>query len=232
MMIRKRPVGRVVKRAAWLALGAVVLQILVAASLVEMRLPPVLQSLHQAVGTLVWIAIVIYATLAARAAGGEPARLTREPDALEETPSGSVARRREAAGAAATLTVQHSSPASVPIIASEPEANARMLEIERAGRAYEAALSALVAEADAAVLEPEPEVEIADAPPVASQRDALPPEAVIPPAAPPETVTPSEPPPEPPAVALPEEVVPPVQSTTAPKRPHSVAVIVARGADF
>ncbi|NUR18347.1 MAG: hypothetical protein HOQ12_02315, partial [Gemmatimonadaceae bacterium] len=73
MMIRKRAVAPVVKRAVWIALGTIVLQILVAASLVEMRLPPALQSLHQAVGTLVWIAIVVYAALAARAAYGDPA---------------------------------------------------------------------------------------------------------------------------------------------------------------
>ncbi len=45
-------------------------QIVVAAALVETQLPPGLQSLHQAVGTLVWIAVVIFALLARRAALG------------------------------------------------------------------------------------------------------------------------------------------------------------------
>jgi heme a synthase len=55
-------------RAAWAAFGVVVLQIVVAASLVELRLPPALQSLHQATGTLVWIAAFTLAALARRAA--------------------------------------------------------------------------------------------------------------------------------------------------------------------
>jgi hypothetical protein len=40
----------------------------IAASLVELRLPPALQSLHQATGTLVWIAAFALAALARRAA--------------------------------------------------------------------------------------------------------------------------------------------------------------------
>ena len=239
MMIRRRAVAPVVKRAAWIALGAVVLQILVAAALVETRLPPALQSLHQAVGTLVWIAVVIYASLAARAASADPARLTREPDAVAEPPEGRVARRREATGVAAKVAT----PPSVTVVAAEPQANARLVEIERAARAYEAAMSALVAEAEASLVEDEAEIAddvslVAEVEPepepvlesnfalyveTATAVSELRAEAVIPPEALP---------PEPPAVAMPESVVAPVQSTTPPKRPHSVAVIVARGADF
>ena len=69
-MLRRRGAAPVVRRAASVALGTIVLQILVAAALVETRLPRGLQSLHQAVGTLVWIAIVVYAGLARRAAPG------------------------------------------------------------------------------------------------------------------------------------------------------------------
>jgi heme A synthase len=50
--------------AARLAFGVIVLQILVASALVELYLPPPLQSLHQAVGTLVWVTIFAFATLA------------------------------------------------------------------------------------------------------------------------------------------------------------------------
>lgn len=61
---RKRGDPGVVGRAASLALGAVVLQLLVAAMLVETHLPPVWRSLHQAVGTLVWLAVFTLAVLA------------------------------------------------------------------------------------------------------------------------------------------------------------------------
>ena len=81
--------------AARLAFAAIVLQILVAAAMVEMRLPPVLQSVHQAVGTLVWVAVIAFALLARRGAhvGFAPARSTTSdrltPDAaVRYTPRG------------------------------------------------------------------------------------------------------------------------------------------------
>jgi heme A synthase len=55
--------------ASRLAFAVIVLQIVVAAALVELRLPAPLQSLHQAVGTLVWITIFAFATLARVGAG-------------------------------------------------------------------------------------------------------------------------------------------------------------------
>ncbi|HXL85668.1 MAG TPA: hypothetical protein VN927_00565, partial [Gemmatimonadaceae bacterium] len=63
--VRKRGEPRPIRNAAWAALGVVVLQILVAAAMVEMHFPPSLRSLHQAVGTLLWIVVVALATLAA-----------------------------------------------------------------------------------------------------------------------------------------------------------------------
>jgi heme A synthase len=66
--ITRRRESPVLVRAAWTAFGIVVLQIVIAASLVELRLPPVLQSLHQATGTLVWVAAFALAALARRAA--------------------------------------------------------------------------------------------------------------------------------------------------------------------
>jgi heme A synthase len=68
--------------AAWTALTVVVLQIIVAAAMVEMHLPPPLRSLHQAVGTALWIAVV---TLAALAAGSTSAGATG--DVASESPS-------------------------------------------------------------------------------------------------------------------------------------------------
>jgi heme A synthase len=74
---RRRTESRVVARAAAIALGLVVLQITVAASMVLLTLPAVLRSLHEAVGVSVWLGTFSYAYLAhlasrAQRAGAEP----------------------------------------------------------------------------------------------------------------------------------------------------------------
>lgn len=61
--IARRGAPRPVTRAAWTAFGLILLQVFVAAAMVEMKLPRSLQSLHQAVGTLVWLAIFVLAML-------------------------------------------------------------------------------------------------------------------------------------------------------------------------
>ena len=58
---RKRRDPAPVGNAARLAFGAVVVQVLVAGALIEMHFPASLRSLHQAVGTFVWLAVVIFA---------------------------------------------------------------------------------------------------------------------------------------------------------------------------
>jgi heme A synthase len=63
---RKEPL--VVRRTAWLTFGAAVVQVLVAATMIEMHFPPVFRSLHQAFGTLVWLSVVSLTILSARAA--------------------------------------------------------------------------------------------------------------------------------------------------------------------
>jgi cytochrome c oxidase assembly protein subunit 15 len=68
--VRKRGEARVIRNAAWTALGIVILQIFVAAAMVEMHLPLALRSLHQAVGTALWISVVTLAALAAGKRGG------------------------------------------------------------------------------------------------------------------------------------------------------------------
>jgi cytochrome c oxidase assembly protein subunit 15 len=78
---RRRESGPVV-RSAQIAFGVVVVQLLVAAGLVELRLPPVLQSMHQAVGTLLWVTVFSYAALARRAA------VPRVEHARETVPGG------------------------------------------------------------------------------------------------------------------------------------------------
>jgi heme A synthase len=75
---RKEP--RVVVRSARFAFGAIILQILIAAAMVEMRLPPLFRSLHQAAGTLVWLTVFIFGATALRAARSTatPARAQQE----------------------------------------------------------------------------------------------------------------------------------------------------------
>ena len=68
IVIRRRSESPVVARAAWLAFGTVVLQILVAGAMIGMQLPAPLRSLHEAVGVLVWVSSFAFAYLARRAA--------------------------------------------------------------------------------------------------------------------------------------------------------------------
>jgi heme A synthase len=76
IMVTRRRESPMVVRAAQAALGVIALQLAVAASLVELALPPVLQSLHQAVGTLLWVSVFTYAALARRAAAPRPLAAT------------------------------------------------------------------------------------------------------------------------------------------------------------
>ncbi len=64
MGVRKRGESPAVRRAAWTALTIVIVQVLVAAAMVEMHLSPALRSLHQAVGAALWISVVTLAALA------------------------------------------------------------------------------------------------------------------------------------------------------------------------
>jgi heme A synthase len=67
VLVMRRGASRQVVAAAQITFGVVVLQLVVAAALVELRLPPALQSLHQAVGTLLWVTTFTYAAIARRA---------------------------------------------------------------------------------------------------------------------------------------------------------------------
>lgn len=62
--LRKRAEPRPIRAAAWTALSIVALQIIVAAAMVEMHLPASLRSVHQAVGTALWISVVTLTALA------------------------------------------------------------------------------------------------------------------------------------------------------------------------
>lgn len=234
LAMRKRGESAVVKRAALAAFAIVIVQILVAAALVEMRLPPVLRSLHQAVGALVWVAVVIFAALAKRAVDGQFAVLRGASPLESPLPdAGRVARAPgttpTGASTAITLTPRN-----------EPDVVARMAETERAARAYEAAMIALVVTAETQI-EQEPDGDDADDGPGGGTVDGIPltsePTPVAPStAAPPAAASPPAGPPSaaPPPVALPPDAETPgaTDALAAPKRPHSVAVIVARGADL
>ncbi len=66
--VGKRKEPRAIIMAARVAFFAATLQVLIAAAMIEMHFPPVLRSLHQAAGTFVWLAVVVLAIIAARAA--------------------------------------------------------------------------------------------------------------------------------------------------------------------
>jgi heme A synthase len=62
--VRKRSESRPIRIAAWTALSLVAVQVVVAAAMVEMNLPATLRSVHQAVGTALWITVVTLTALA------------------------------------------------------------------------------------------------------------------------------------------------------------------------
>lgn len=84
-MAARRREGRTMRRATAMLLGVILAQIVLAAILVSTHLPPVLQSLHQAVGTLVWMTAVVTAGLATRGARG--ARKHDETQPFQRTSS-------------------------------------------------------------------------------------------------------------------------------------------------
>jgi cytochrome c oxidase assembly protein subunit 15 len=88
--VRKRSEPRPIRNAAWAALGVVVVQILVAAAMVEMHFPASLRSLHQAVGTALWIVVVALAALAAGPRTNNTSEIVRESPSRGEyaTPEG------------------------------------------------------------------------------------------------------------------------------------------------
>jgi len=76
MMVRKRrsEEAPIVVRATYIAFGMVILQLVVASSMILLHLPPVLRSLHEATGVGIWLACFALAYLAHRVAGHpEPA---------------------------------------------------------------------------------------------------------------------------------------------------------------
>ncbi len=64
----KRHESPVIVRAAQLAFAIVLLQLVLGITLLALHLPPALQSLHQATGTLLWVTVFTFAVLAKRSA--------------------------------------------------------------------------------------------------------------------------------------------------------------------
>lgn len=89
--VRKRAEAGPVRLVVWTALGIVVLQLLIAAAMVEMQLPASLRSVHQAVGTALWISVVLLTALASRSSDRAPiSEVVRESPSRGEyaTPEG------------------------------------------------------------------------------------------------------------------------------------------------
>src|SRR6185436_7564306 len=71
MMQRKRrdDEAPIVVRATRIALGMVLLQLVIASSMILMHLPPVLRSLHEATGVGIWLSCFVLAYLARQTSG-------------------------------------------------------------------------------------------------------------------------------------------------------------------
>ena len=83
----------VVIRAAQIALGMVVLQLIVASSMILFHLPPVLRSLHEATGVGIWLSCFSFAYLARRATRHPEEQRDEGPLGAEEAFEFSSARR-------------------------------------------------------------------------------------------------------------------------------------------
>lgn len=150
--VRKRRESSLMQWATRIAFGTVLLQILVAAALVELFLPPVLRSLHQAIGTLVWLSIFVLAALARRGSSdtGDGARLAPEQPRLAPEPD--VAPRSAATVATVVATVAASAVTIVPtaVASAEPVPTAA------------AAPEPVVAEAESVVVQVAPVVVVVE----------------------------------------------------------------------
>jgi heme a synthase len=90
MMLRKRRTSEaaVVVRAAHIALGMVLLQLVVASSMILLHLPPVLRSLHEATGVGIWLSCFVLAYLARRSARtADPAERAPQPAVVAKSVS-------------------------------------------------------------------------------------------------------------------------------------------------
>ncbi len=92
MGVRKRREAPIVRRAAAVAASLGLLQLVVAGAMIGMRLPPVLRSLHEAMGVSVWIAAFTLAYLARIASEG--GTVTELPVEVSPSPPAEPPRAR------------------------------------------------------------------------------------------------------------------------------------------
>jgi heme A synthase len=213
MALRRRREAPAVRWAAAIALSLGVLQLLVAGAMIGMHLPPVLRSLHEAVGVSIWIATFAFAYLARIARGGSAVSRAERPVA-PTAPFHSV-EVADAGVARAATTPPHGAFATG---LAEPDTPAALETREP----WQAELIATARRTPdiAPPRTPQPEIEPPHTP---IEEPHVPgrPEIDEPPTAPgPDIPPPTDVPPPPGGV-------PPVKMTMT----HSVAVIVARGAD-
>jgi heme A synthase len=78
MGVPKRRETPVVLRALRIGFGLLLLQLVIAAAMVELHLPPALRSIHQATGAAIWLALFTAAYLAERAESGKRKEERRE----------------------------------------------------------------------------------------------------------------------------------------------------------
>ena len=127
MGLRRRQEAPLIRRAAAIALSLGVLQILVAGAMIGMRLPPVLRSLHEAIGVSIWIATFALAYLARIASGGAdlprtasyPNTAPPDPRRPGEMPAAGVIRA-SARGPRQALSSAVADALSAPLIPAAP----------------------------------------------------------------------------------------------------------------
>lgn len=234
MALRKRREAPIVRRAATIAFSLGVLQLLVAGAMIGMHLPPVLRSLHEATGVSIWIATFALAYLARIASSGTAS--AADPIGPVATLPGVDDRRVASAGAARASSARATPPHAFASAVAE-RATSR---VER--EPWQDASTTVSREPATAPAAPGPDIVLPRAP---MQDPPVPGRPEI--DEPPRTPEPAPPPPpEPPKRApglppIPTPEIPPPIDVPAPQgvpplkmkttMTHTVAVIVARGAD-
>jgi heme A synthase len=254
MALRKRQEAPLIRRAATIAFSLGVLQLLVAGAMVGMHLPPVLRSLHEATGVSIWIATFALAYLARVASGGAAVpRITEYPStptpAFEELTDAGVIRAtagapRQALSSAVAETssaVAELEPWQAPVVLpalSEVVAGLQSFTTEDAGdaeaefepREPQLETGPVRAELVAAVSADE-EVDLATFP-SSTSIDLVATDEVEPAMGMPVLAYSALQEPRASISGRESEHVPPAQSAPRSTMTHSVAVIVARGADL
>jgi cytochrome c oxidase assembly protein subunit 15 len=209
--LRKRREAPIVRRAATIALSLGVFQLLVAGAMIGMHLPPMLRSLHEATGVSIWIATFALAYLA-RIASQDATAARESSQPLATSPDGASLSAADAASVRASAASRH---AYASALAEAPRAESQHEPWQRASATG-------------------PHEPVQDPPVPGRPEIDEPPRAPGPDIPPPPRPPVREPDPTPiPEIAPPTDVPPPPSGVPPLKMTmrHSVAVIVARGAE-